>query len=210
MIQPESLSREELYRNWLAWVSANLRDDPKYAALAANAAADAAVKGEGYNAAAAAAMNAWIEAARAHDPLWRPGFWSLLLTDWYFWGLLVLLITIPLYRAVPNLAVFGLLIPVALIAVGWKVYLFFRLSKRGIVVPGSMVKLTVKDSDGDVYRATYEFNFHGQHFISRVSRDTTPDVVLVLFDPDHPRFAMVMPELLNPASDVVTRTRTRR
>jgi hypothetical protein len=200
MTQPEALSREVLYRNWLAWATTNLRDDPKYAAIAANAAADAAVNGDGFNAAAAAATNAWIEAARSDKPLWRPGFWSLLFTDRFFWGLLVLLLTIPLYWVVPALSLFALLIPAALIVVGWKVYVFVRLSKRGIVVPGSMFKVTVKDSDGEVYRTTYEFNFHGQHFISRLSRESTPEVVLILFDPKHPKFAMVMPELLNPGA----------
>jgi hypothetical protein len=198
MTQPEALSREELYRNWLAWVTTNLRDDPKYAAIAANAAADAAVKGDGFNAAVAAATNAWIEAAQGDKPLWRPGFRSLLFTDLYFWALLVLLVTIPLYWVVPELSLFAVLIPLALIGVGWKVYVFLRLSRRGIVVPGSMFNVTVKDSDGAVYRTTYEFNYEGQHFISRLSRESTPEIVLILFDPKHPKFAMVMPELLNP------------
>jgi len=194
------LSRGQLYENWLAWVTTNLRNDPKYAVIAANAAADAALKGDGFNAAASVATNAWILAAQADRPLWRPAFWGLLFTDWFFWGLVALLVTIPVYWVAPALSVFALLIPVALIVVGWRIYVFLRLSKRGIVVPGSMVGVTAKDSDGDVYRTTYEFNFQGQHFISRLSRESTPDVVLILFDPRHPKFAMVMPELLNPGA----------
>jgi hypothetical protein len=63
-----------------------------------------------------------------------------------------------------------------------------------------LINVKVTDSDGDLYRSTYQFNFHGQHFTSRLSRETTPDVVLILFDPMHPKLAMVMPELLNPGS----------
>jgi hypothetical protein len=200
MTQLETLSREQLYSDWLAWVNSNLRGDPKYASIAANAAADAAASGAGFNAAAAAATSAWIEAARNENPRWRPSFWSLLFTDRYFWVLLVLLITIPLYWVAPQLSLFAVLIPAALAVVGWKVYVFARLSKWGIVVPGSMFKLTVKDSDGEVYRATYEFKFHGQHFISRLSRESTPEVVMILVDPKHPKFAMVMPDLPTPGA----------
>lgn len=195
-----ALSRDELYRNWLAWVKTNLRDDPKYGPIAANAAADAAVNGDGFNAASVAATNAWVEAAKDDRPLWRPGFWSLVFTDRYFWGLLALLITIPVYWLAPALSLFALLIPPALLTVCWKVRVFWCLSRRGIVVQGSLVSVTVKDSDGDLYRSTYQFDFHGRHFISRLSRESTPEVVLVLFDPKHPRFAMVMPEMLNPGA----------
>jgi hypothetical protein len=192
------VTREELYRNWLGWVATNLRDDPKYSPIAANAAVDAVVNGDGFNGAAAAATNAWIEAAKDDRPLWRPGFWSLLVTDRYFWALLVLILTIPLHRVAPALSLFALLIPPGLVAVCWKGYVFWRLSRRGLVVPGTLINVTVKDSDGELYRSTYEFNFHGQHFISRLSRMSTPEVVLILFDPNHPKLAMVIPELLGP------------
>jgi hypothetical protein len=102
MTQPEALSREALYRNWLAWATTNLRDDPKYAAIAA----DAAVNGDGFNAAASAATNAWIEAAQSDKPLWRPGFWSLLFTDKRRGRLAAVLVCILPARAdaVPRLA----------------------------------------------------------------------------------------------------------
>jgi hypothetical protein len=168
MNHTDPMLREELYRNWLAWVANNLGHDPRYGTIAANVAADAAVRGDGFNAAAVAATSAWIEAAQDDRPLWRPGFWRLLLTDPYFWILAVLLITIPLYWAAPELSVLALLIPLALIAVCWKVYFFMRLSRRGIVVPGSLVSVTVKDSDGDLYRSTYQFDFEGRHLITRL------------------------------------------
>lgn len=182
------------------WVTANLGDDPEYRPVAASAASDVAAEGKGFNAAALAAVNAWIEAAQGDQPLWRPGFWSLLLTEIYFWLLVGLLATIPLYWVAPDLSVLAVLIPIALVGVGWKASVFFRLSRRGIVVPGSLINLKETDSDGALYRSTYQFNFHGQHFISRRSRDTAPDVVLVLFDPTLPKLAMVMPQLLNPAA----------
>lgn len=53
------LPRDELYRNWLAWVKTNLGDDPKYNPIEANAADDVVANGDGFNAAAAAATNAW-------------------------------------------------------------------------------------------------------------------------------------------------------
>ncbi len=196
----ESPSREELYAHWLAWVVANLRDDPRFAPIAANAGADAAARGEGFNAAAAAATNAFIKAAGSEEPLWRPGFWKLLLTDRYFWGLAVLLVTVPLYWVAPALIVLAVLIPPALIVVGWKAHLFWRLSRHGIVAPGSMFDVRVKDSDGAVYTTTYSFDYQGRHFVSRMSRQTTPEVVYVLFDPRRPKSAMVMPELLNPGA----------
>jgi hypothetical protein len=197
---PPTRPGDDLYSNWLVWVRANLGDDPKYGPVAATAATDVAAEGKGFNAAALAATYAWIEAAQDEKPLWRPGFWSLLITETYFWVLVGLLVSIPLYWVAPGLSVLAVLIPFALIGVGWKAYVFFRLSRRGIVVPGSLINVKVMDSDGALHRSTYQFNFHGRHFTSRLSRETTPDVVLVLFDPAHPNVAMVMPELLNPAA----------
>lgn len=197
MTEPNQLSREELYQNWLGWVTAHLRGDPKFAPIAASAAVDAVVSGDGFNTAAQTAMTAWIEAAADDKPLWRPGFWSLLFTQFYVWGLLILLITIPFYRILPQLSIFAILFPPSLIAVGWKVYACWRLSMRGIVVPGSLFNVTEKDSDGTVYRTTYEYDFHGQQFISRLTRELPTEVVLILFDAEHPKFAMVLSEHLN-------------
>jgi hypothetical protein len=195
---PVALSREQLYTNWLAWVITNLGDHPKYAGVAADAAADMAVKGQGFNAAATAAANAWIEAAQNDEPLWRPRFRSLLLTDPYVWALFLLLVAIPLYLVSPQFSIVAILIPFALIGAGWKVYVYLRLSRRGIVALGSLFNVTVKDSDGEMYRNTYEFNFQGRHFVSLSSREFSREMVLILFDPQHPKFAMVIPELLNP------------
>ncbi len=199
MTQP-TLPGDEFYSNWLMWVTANLGDDPEYGLVAATAATAVAVEGKGFNAAALAATYAWIEAAQDDRPLWRPGFWSLLITESYFWVLAGLLVTMPLYWVAPDLSVLAVLIPIALIGVCWKAYVFFRLSTRGIVVPGSLTNVKVTDSDGELYGSTYQFNFQGKHFTSRLSRETTPDLVLVLFDPMHPKLAMVMPELLNPGA----------
>ena len=62
MIPSECLPREELYHNWHAWVTASLGHNPKLAAIAANAATDAAVHGSGFNEAAKAATTAWADA----------------------------------------------------------------------------------------------------------------------------------------------------
>ena len=61
MSNPER--RDELYGNWLEWVTTNLGRDRTLAGVAANAAADAATHGRGFNAAAEAARTAWMEAA---------------------------------------------------------------------------------------------------------------------------------------------------
>lgn len=105
-------------------------DDAKSAATAANAAADAAVRGDGFDAAAEAARRAWIETAPAS--MWRPSFWSLLLTNWSFWALVVTVISVPFVYVTAALA------PFLLIYVGWKAYVFWRLSRRGTVAPGSL------------------------------------------------------------------------
>jgi hypothetical protein len=197
MTEPNQLPRDVLYQNWLGWVTEHLGGDPKFATIAASAAVDAVVSGDGFNAATRTAMTAWIQAAADDKPLWRPGFWSLLFTQFYVWGLLILLFTIPFYRIAPQMSLFAILIPPALIAAGWKVYVCWRLSKRGIAVPGSLFNVTEKDSDGTVYKATYAYEFDGQHLISRLTRQLPTEVVLILFDPKHPRFAMVMSEYLN-------------
>jgi hypothetical protein len=52
-------NRDELYRNWLDWVTTNLGRDHQLAGVAATAAADAAALGKGFNVAAKAATAAW-------------------------------------------------------------------------------------------------------------------------------------------------------
>jgi hypothetical protein len=195
---PEGLPREELYKNWLVWVTANLGDDAEMAPIAANAAADAAVDGDGFNAAAEAARRAWVDAAPPDKQLWRPGFWSLLLTNLYFWGLILSLILAPvIYITI-------LVAPFLLAIVIWKAYTFWHLSRRGTVVPGSLVSVasSPRGRGGRVYVATYKFDFHGPRTTSQ-EHNTEGSIrqdVLVLFDPKHPWLAMVMPELLNPGA----------
>jgi hypothetical protein len=198
-LPPDGLSREELYKNWLVWVTSNLGDDAEMLPIAANAAADAAVKGDGFNASAEAARSAWVAAAPPDRQLWRPGFWSLLLTNLYFLGLVLSLILAPvIYITI-------LVAPILLAIVIWKAYTFWRLSKRGVVVPGSLVD--VKESSrtgrgGRTYLATYQFDFHGPHTTSQehITEGSIRQDVLVLFDPRHLWLAMVMPELLNPGA----------
>jgi hypothetical protein len=195
----EGLSRDELYKNWLVWVTANMGDDADLSALAANAAADAAVKGGGFNGAVEAARKAWIDAAPIDKVLWRPGFWPLLLTSWTFWALLVASITAPF------LYITALAVPF----LGWKVYTGWRLSHRGMVVPGSLTN--VQDpplvqfgrGGGRAYVATYQFEWHEQqHSILKnyELKDSIRQDVLVLFDPKHPWLNVVMPEILDPGA----------
>ena len=54
-----SQTREELYRDWRAWVAEHLGRDPQRADAAAQAAAQAILAGEGFNGASEAARNAW-------------------------------------------------------------------------------------------------------------------------------------------------------
>jgi len=62
---PPVNNREELYRNWLDWVTTNLGRDQHLAGVAATAATDAAELGNGFNVAVKAATAAWSEAAKA-------------------------------------------------------------------------------------------------------------------------------------------------
>ncbi len=64
MTESEGRPREELYRNWHAWVTSNLGHDGTRATIAANAATDAALQGSGFNGAAKAAKTAWEDADR--------------------------------------------------------------------------------------------------------------------------------------------------
>ena len=56
-----------LYQKWHDWVTVNLGRDVNLAAAAANAAADAAADGRGFNAAAEAARRAWSANKTARD-----------------------------------------------------------------------------------------------------------------------------------------------
>jgi hypothetical protein len=56
--------RQELYRSWLSWVTANLGGDSRLTGIAASAATEAALLGQGFNSAAEAARLAWANAAK--------------------------------------------------------------------------------------------------------------------------------------------------
>ena len=123
------MSRDQLYENWLAWVPTNMGSDPQMVAIAAHAAADAAVRDEGFNGAAEAARKAWVDSAPGDKALWRPPFWKLLITNMWFWVILALIIATPFVYVTAIGAL--ILLPV----VGWQIYKVWRLSKRGVVVP---------------------------------------------------------------------------
>jgi len=50
--------------------------------------------------------------------------------------------------------------------------------------------------------AKYKFDFHGQYSTSHIYEleDSVRQDVLILFDPNNPKLAVVMPELLNPGA----------
>jgi hypothetical protein len=59
------VNREELYRNWLDWVTTNLGRNEQSAVVAATAATDAAELGKGFNVAVMAATAAWKDAGNS-------------------------------------------------------------------------------------------------------------------------------------------------
>lgn len=59
--------REELYGNWVDWVTTNLGRDTRLAEIAATAATDAAKLGRGFNNSAEAARIAWADAAKRYS-----------------------------------------------------------------------------------------------------------------------------------------------
>lgn len=89
--------REELYRNWLDWVTTNLGPDRQLAGLAATAATDAAERGNGFNAAVQAATAAWSEAA-AIDHTRREGravVACVLGTAVWLWLIVIVVVPVP-------------------------------------------------------------------------------------------------------------------
>jgi hypothetical protein len=73
-------NREELYRNWLDWVTTTVGHDPRLAEIATSAATDVAELGQGFDNAAGAARTAWAEAAkrysRDHRLWWDGQHWT--------------------------------------------------------------------------------------------------------------------------------------
>jgi hypothetical protein len=176
--------------NWPDWVNVNLGGPPDRAERAAEAAKDTIVSGDGLSAAMAAATNRWVECGQDQKPFWEMTFWGIWLRRgaWVF----------ALFAAVAQVAwlvplgwIAALaLTPLPLAATVWHVYVAYRLSNHGIVAPGVLVDVAVKDSEGDVYVGTYRWLFHGPHLITRVG--STPQDVLILFDPAYPRDAVVI------------------
>ena len=82
------------------------------------------------------------------------------------------------------------LIPLPLGAAVWHFYVAYRLANHGIVAPGVLADVTVRDSDGPVYTGTYLWQFHGPHLITQMG--STPQDVLILFDPAYPQDAVVI------------------
>jgi hypothetical protein len=212
MPAPGGQSREDLYTNWLAWATTNLAGNPKLVEAAANAAADTAFLGDGLDAAMNAARAAWYATAQGNESLWRPTFWSLLLSNPFVWSIPVLLLVIvaSAFRPITAVALVAvMLLPVAVIFVIWQVGLDALLSLGGTVAHGSLVNVT-KNTSGTPghytipnYTATYEFAFQGRQCTASHSyliQDSIRQDVMVLFLPRFPRFASVLPELLNPES----------
>jgi hypothetical protein len=209
MPAPEGQSREDLYASWLIWGTTNLGGNPKLVEAAANAAADTAFRGDGFNSAVNAARAAWYAAAQTDQSLWRPSFWSLVLTSPFVWGvpLLLALIAVSAFSRVPNVALLGLmLLPVDLIIIVWLVGRDAVLSLGGAVAHGSLVNVTkMYPSRGGIpdYWAKYEFAYQGRPCTAShtylVEGSIRQDVV-VLFFPRFPRLAIILPEVLNPDS----------
>jgi hypothetical protein len=183
-------SSPALEMNWLDWVNANLGGSPDCARRAAQAAGDAIARGDGLDAAMAAATNLWVECSYGQRSfaettlleIWfRRGGWLYALfaagaqAFWYVplgWIAAVALTPLPLAAAL------------------WHFYVAYRIYNYGVLAPGVLVGVTIKDSDGPIHVGTYRWQFHGPHLITRMG--STPHDVLILFDPAHPQDAVVL------------------
>jgi hypothetical protein len=179
-----------LETKWLEWVTANLGGPPNRAHRAAEAAQEAIFSGDGLNAAVAAATNRWVECGQGQKPFWELTFWGI----WFrrkAWIFVLFAVVAQVAWLFPLgwIAVVALT-PLPLAATVWHFYVAYRLSNHGIVAPGVLVDVTVKDSEGDVYVGTYRWHFHGPHQITQMG--STPQDVLILFDPAYPRDAVVI------------------
>jgi hypothetical protein len=178
-----------LEANWLDWVNANLGGPPERAERAAEAAKDAIVNGDGLNAAMAAATNRWVECGQGQKPFREMTFWGVMLRRGVVaYALFVVVAQVAWLFPLGWIAVVALT-PLPLAATVWHVYVAYRLSNHGIVAPGVLVDVTVKDSDGDLYIGTYLWHFHGAHLITQIG---TLHDVLILFDPAYPQDAVVI------------------
>ena len=188
----------QLYSNWLDWVHTNLGSDAAADQAAANAAVDAVVAGRGLANASAAAANAWNQAG-GRAPTWRLTQWGLLVSDRYFLGFAVVVLLAQGLWFTPGGPI-SLLLDVLLVPPLWlKMSAATRLAHNGIVAPGSLVKTSqVLHGRGTAFSSTYEFEHAGSHLVTRVAGDTAQSV-LVLFDPNDPRRAAVIPMPLSTA-----------
>jgi len=179
-----------LEASWLEWVNANLGGPSDRAEHAALAARDAMVSGGGLNEAVAAATNRWVDYGHGQKPFWDMTFWGIWLGRgaWIFAlvaAFAQLFWLVPL-GWIPVLA----LTPLPLAATIWHFYVAYRLSTYGLLAPGVLVNVTVRNSDrNDVYVGTYRWQFHGPHLITQIG---TADDVLILFDPAYPKDAVVI------------------
>jgi hypothetical protein len=204
MTDSPTLSRDQLYQNWLSWSAANLGGNQAVIEAAANAAADTAAKGEGFNAAADAGKAAWYAAAQSDATAWRPDLTNLILTSAAFWVLIGLIVGAPLLAAIRGpwlLAV--LLLPFALAAAIWQIGEDVLLSAHGAVAKGTLTNV-ISGTRGST--AFYGFTFEGRQYSASKSFYFDGSVrqdVLVLFWPAWPgAINKVLSELLNPGSQV--------
>jgi hypothetical protein len=209
MPAPGGESREDLYTNWVAWATTNLGGNPKLVEAAANAAADTAFRGDGLEAATNAARAAWFANAQADQSLWRPSFWSLILTNlwvWAFFGVLLVFV-ISAFSPGSRAGLFALtLLPIGLVIVIWQVGTDALLSVKGTVASGSLVNVSKSyppRGGPPSYSADYAFAYQGRQCTAShdyLLEDSVRQDVMILFYPRFPAFAKVLPELLNPES----------
>lgn len=179
-----------LEANWLDWVTVNLGGPPERAERAAQAARDAVTNGDGLNAAVAAAINRWIEFGQGQKPFWQMTLWGIWLVR-RAWIYVLFAACAQVFWLLPlGWIPVAALTPLPLGAAVWHLYVAYRLANHGVVAPGVLVDVTVKDSEGGAYVGTYRWLFHGPHLITRVG--SIPQDVLILFDPKHPRDAVVI------------------
>ncbi len=178
-----------LEASWLDWVNANLGGPPDRAERAAEAAKGAIVNGDGLSAAMAAATNRWVECGEGQKPFREMTFWGVMLRPIVVAYALFVAIAQFLWLVPLGWIAVVALTPLPLAAIIRHAYVAYRLSNHGIVAPGVLVDVTVKDSDGDLHVGTYLWHFQGPHLITQIG---TPHDVLILFDPAYPKDAIVI------------------
>ncbi len=158
---------------------------PERAMRAADPAPDPNVHGEDLNAAAAATADQWIESGQLRESLGRMNAWEIwMLRHAWFYVLFAACAQVFWFVPLGWIPVVALT-PLPLGGALWHLYVANRLANHGLVAPGVLVDITVKDSDGSpMYTGVYSWEFYGPHFVTQMG--STPGQVLVLFDPAHP------------------------